>query len=307
MKPSRSKKRRRLVQSYVLPQGPDLPARFESLNDDTLTTVLEFVGDKSYRSFGGVNKHCKEVYITSGMTKETFLYGYAPLSVIQDRYNRTSSRARDALSKGIVCFNRKDVLEWVLQEEKKTCLLISLCRIAAKEGRIDLLNEFLNNIDDEDDIRFIFGGVDEYAAKNGKLNVLKWFETKALTTNNYWCARKAAKHGHIHIIQWLRDERGLELGGYLYAEAIQGDQLHVMKWLREQEVNWNECTFRKAAWVCNGSSKILQCGGNLDILQWLHDEGCPWPQDYLAHEGDLKPETIDWCRSNGYGNRLYGD
>eukprot|EP00594_Rhizosolenia_setigera_P014942 CAMPEP_0178967800 /NCGR_PEP_ID=MMETSP0789-20121207/17831_1 /TAXON_ID=3005 /ORGANISM="Rhizosolenia setigera, Strain CCMP 1694" /LENGTH=301 /DNA_ID=CAMNT_0020653521 /DNA_START=30 /DNA_END=935 /DNA_ORIENTATION=+ len=296
MESSRSK-RRRLISSNVSPRRrPDLPAIFESLNDDTLTTILEFVGNKSYATYAGINKQCREVYLSSGMTKETFVYGYGPLSVIQNRYdNNPSYSARVALSKGVLFFNRKDVLGWAFQE-RKTYLLREICNVAAGEGRLDLLNQVLYNIEDEDDKRFIFEEVDCYAAKNGTLNVLKWYDTKGFNFYKDCYAEIAAKHGHLHILKWLREEKRLELERELYCEVIWGSgQLHVMKWLREQEVDWDDWTFRYAAW-----------NGNINILQWLHNEGCPWPRGdaYLVSDEDVTPEVIDWCRSNGYGDRI---
>jgi len=291
MKSSRPKKRR-LTYVSSRPRA-DLPATFESLNDDTLTTVLEFVGNKSYRSFGGLNKRCKEVYLnTSGMTKETFLYGYAPLSVITDGYDDgTSVEAREALSKGVIFYNRRDVLSWALEEENED-VLNRICFVAAREGRIDILNNV--NDEDDDDIRSIFDYVDIHAARGGKLKVLKWFETKGLSIYEFRCVHEASRRGQLHIIKWLQEEKGLELVNEFYNSAIDGGQLHVMKWLREQEVDWDVCNFFYAARI-----------GNLDILQWLQDEGCPWSEYFRLSEDKVKPEVVDWCRVNGYGNRIF--
>ena len=60
----------------------------------------------------------------------------------------------------------------------------------------------------------------------------------------------------------------MELGVELYYSAVRGDQLDILKWLREKEVDWSKRTFMEAAYK-----------GNLAVLQWLHDEGCPWPRD----------------------------
>jgi len=290
---------------YVLPhQRPDLPARFESLIDDTLTIVLEFVGKKSYRSFGGVNKHCREIYLnTKGMMKETFLYGYGPLSVIKDRANERIERMEEnddfllyPVGKGVVLYNRRDVLAWALQERKND-VLKGICFVAAREGRFDLLNEVWENVEDWDDKEeetIIFESVDFCAAIHGKLKVFKWLDGKGLKIDKYWCVKTAAYRGHLHIIQWLQEEQGLELHEEsLYMYAINGKHLHVLKWLREQKVDWSEYNFTYAVEA-----------GNLDIIQWLHKRGCPWDQNIHVNEEDLKPEVVEWCRANGYGDRL---
>jgi len=143
---------------------------------------------------------------------------------------------------------------------------------------------------------FVFRGVDSYATYGGKLNVLKWIETKGININILDCANQAARNGHLHILQWLQEEKGVEFDdGELYSEAIEYGQLNVMKWLREQEVPFYDWTFMNAAEE-----------GNLNILKWLHDEGCPWlDYDYLrVHERVLKPEVIDWLLANGYSNKI---
>jgi len=301
---SKRRKRQRLISiSSNVSSWPDVPARFESLNDDTLTTVLEFVGKKSYRSFGGLNKHCKEVYLnTPGMTKETFLFGYGPLSVIQDRYERSDDDEGGFIAylcKGVLFYNRKDVLDWALQE-RNTYLLRKICFVAVEEERLDLLNKVWDNdnLEPDGDFEYIFEEMDEYAAVCGKLNVLKWVENKVPDIDKDTCANEAARFGHLHILQWLQEERGLQLNRELYYRAIEGGHLHVLKWLREQEVPWSEYTFMKAA-----------IEGNINVLQWLHDEGCPWLEDdnYREYVDRLKPEALAWLRTNGYGNRIEND
>jgi len=316
---TRSKKQKRkglMVSSscYVLPhQRPDLPARFESLIDDTLTIVLEFVGKKSYRSFGGVNKHCREIYLnTKGMMKETFLYGYGPLSVIKDRANERIERMEEnddfllyPVGKGVVLYNRRDVLAWALQERKND-VLKGICFVAAREGRFDLLNEVWENVEDWDDKEeetIIFESVDFCAAIHGKLKVFKWLDGKGLKIDKYWCVKTAAYRGHLHIIQWLQEEQGLELHEEsLYTQALYTGQLRVMKWLREQKVDWDRWTF-----------KFVAQEGTLDILKWLHNEGYPWPDDGVndvddvddrVHEDEIEPEALGWLRANGYVDRI---
>jgi len=311
MEPStRSSKRQRLMSLslHVSPLRPDVPARFESLSDDPLTTILEFVGRRSYRSFGGLNKHCREVYLsTKGMTKETFVYGYATLSVIINKIERAIEDDDwdlylfETVGKGVAFYNRRDVLAWALQREYEY-LSRFICYVAAREGRIDILDEVWNYIGDdadEADKRTIFENIDteKVVAWYGKLNVLKWFEMKGLSIFTEICAYSACSNGQIHILQWLEEEQGLELNGGYYEDAIEYGQLNVMRWLREKEVPWSDDgdTFLEAAEK-----------GNLDVLQWLHDEGCPWDYNHTINisEDRVKPEVVKWCRVHGYGDRI---
>jgi len=229
------------------------------------------------------------------MTKETFLFGYAPLSVILDRIERFDEdddwELHERVGKGVVLYNRRDVLEWALEEQNNE-VLNGICKVAAEEGRIDLLDEVWNSFDDEDDRYDIIECLEQIAARYGKLNVLKWLENTEFYIIEEDCANEAAENGQLHILKWLQEEISLELYGKLYYHAILGDQLNVMKWLREKEVPFPDYTFYHAA---------LQ--RNLEILQWLHDEGCPWPGD----EEDLGPEVIDWLNANGYRDRVHRD
>jgi len=283
------------MSSYYVPL-PDLAATFESLNDDSKRLIVQFVGNKSYVTYAGINKHCKEIYLTTeGMTKETFVYGYGTLSVIKDRYDNSFS-VRVALGKGVVFYNRRDVLDWTLQRQNIYSLK-GICNVAGEEGRLDLLEEVWDKLEDFDNKRkYIFYSVDDSAAFGGKLDVLKWLETKSTPISNYLCSNKAVRGGHLHILQWLKEEKGWKVSKGMYHSAADGGQLHVMKWLREQSCPWGEYTFMRAAKE-----------GNMSILQWLHNEGCPWLEgdfEYFIHEEDLKPEVIEWLRANGYGNRI---
>jgi len=149
--------------------------------------------------------------------------------------------------------------------------------------------------EDEYDKRTIFGYVDRPSARHGKLNVLKWLETKGLSFDKYVCAIEAVRHGQLHILQWLRDYHRFSINGILYKEAIEHDHLHVMKWLRKKEVPWYKWTFEIA---CTAEE------GNLEILQWLHNEGCPWHKWGGVVEGELKSEVIEWLLANGYRDRI---
>jgi len=275
------------MQSYIPPR-PFLPTRFESLNDDTLGLILKFVGDKSYATYAGINKQCREVYITSGMTKKTFLFGYGPLKAIKERYvrrGRFNQELKKRLAKGAILYNRRDVLDWILQH---TYLWTEICLVAAEEGRIDLLDKVCNSLDVESVKTHVFGNGNHRYAARGKLNTLKWLETKGVSMNKERCAEEAAYRGHLNILQWLREEQGFKLYGDLYESVIIGrGSLHVLKWLREQACPWGEYSFKYAAEK-----------GKLDILQWLHDEGCHWVG--LLRKDAVKPEVGDWLRVNGY-------
>lgn len=197
------------------------------------------------------------------------------------------------MGKGVVLFNRRDVLGWAL-EERNTKILRGICKIAAEECRINLLEEVFNAVEDwcekkED----IFGDVDCAAANGGKLNVLMWFEQKGLSIDKVDCAEEASHGGQLHILEWLREEQGLELFEDLYCSAIAGNQFHVMKWLREQKVPWYDYTFACAA-----------AEGNMKVLQWLENEDCPWDPNILISQSFLNDDVIQLLLVIGHGDKF---
>eukprot|EP00594_Rhizosolenia_setigera_P004553 CAMPEP_0178954256 /NCGR_PEP_ID=MMETSP0789-20121207/8885_1 /TAXON_ID=3005 /ORGANISM="Rhizosolenia setigera, Strain CCMP 1694" /LENGTH=197 /DNA_ID=CAMNT_0020635629 /DNA_START=23 /DNA_END=613 /DNA_ORIENTATION=+ len=90
---------------------PDLPASFDTLDDDCLGNVLDFVGKKCYSAFGRVNKRCHEMFCSKGLKKETYLYGYGPLHLIQQQGTRKGGWF-PGFSIGVLHYNRRDIFEW---------------------------------------------------------------------------------------------------------------------------------------------------------------------------------------------------
>eukprot|EP00594_Rhizosolenia_setigera_P016516 CAMPEP_0178966136 /NCGR_PEP_ID=MMETSP0789-20121207/16743_1 /TAXON_ID=3005 /ORGANISM="Rhizosolenia setigera, Strain CCMP 1694" /LENGTH=194 /DNA_ID=CAMNT_0020651345 /DNA_START=126 /DNA_END=710 /DNA_ORIENTATION=+ len=61
-------------------------ASFDSLTDDVLYHIVEFVGKKCYFPFGLLDKRCNRIFNEYNLPKVTFLYGIAPLDVIIQKY-----------------------------------------------------------------------------------------------------------------------------------------------------------------------------------------------------------------------------
>lgn len=260
---------------------------FDSLNDDMLRLTLQFVGKRSYVPFGGINRRCHGIYLTSKMPKETFVYGYAPLPFLIERYNRFRNwrtLAVAGLGKCVFHCNRNDVLDWALQEQN-TLVLKSIYKEATISGSLDVLKKISNNND------FFQEEFYELAGSCGHLHVLKWFETNnwinIMIRNN--CARKAAQEGHLHVLEWLED-RGCIFNDETLVSAARGSHVNVVKWLRSKGCPWNDWIFETAA----------QFGKNLDILILLRNEGCPWRDNTIIFEHKVKHEVLFWVLNHGY-------
>lgn len=57
------------------------------------------------------------------------------------------------MGKGVVLYNRRDVIDWLLQERKND-LLREICEVAAGEERTKVLDEVW--MEEEDDKRYVF-------------------------------------------------------------------------------------------------------------------------------------------------------
>ena len=100
---------------------------------------------------------------------------------------------------------------------------------------------------------------------------------------------EAAERGCLSTLRSLHRRGRAELTVNLCTSAAKGGQLEVLEWLRENECPWDEDT-------CWAAAK----GGHLEALQWARANDCPW-DEYTCREaafgGHL--EVLQWARENG--------
>jgi len=270
---------------------------FESLNNDTLNIVLEFVGKSSYSVFGKLTKRSHEVYLSSGWPKETFLCGYAPLSIFEERYIRPSN---ESVGKAVVYYNRGDLLNWAIREKNKE-MLWEICVIATKAGITSVLGEVLNSSALRKKKKFFdYLDLDIVAADKGHLNLLKWLDTNKLSINKEECVQYAATKDHVKILEWFLDS-GYEFDKDkdVFWYAADGGNLVTCKWLLEQGCSWDGSTFPIAARA-----------GNIQLLQWLLEQGCPWDERTFKCAAQVgKMQVLEWLREQGcpWDGRCYSN
>eukprot|EP00594_Rhizosolenia_setigera_P007421 CAMPEP_0178953208 /NCGR_PEP_ID=MMETSP0789-20121207/8290_1 /TAXON_ID=3005 /ORGANISM="Rhizosolenia setigera, Strain CCMP 1694" /LENGTH=273 /DNA_ID=CAMNT_0020634439 /DNA_START=83 /DNA_END=904 /DNA_ORIENTATION=+ len=201
---SSNKKVRVSVSVASLP--PDVPASFDTLDDDCLGNILDFVGKKCYSVFGRVNKRCHEMFCSKGFPKETYFYGYAPLHLILQREGKYYS----GLSKAVLHYNRRDVLEWILADDSEDgCRKPRyLCYFVIRESRVDILCEVFDRANGQQlkDLRSHnnYFALCFEAAQHGKLECLKFLrENECEWDEDTWFDEK--DKGHEHILQYMRD------------------------------------------------------------------------------------------------------
>lgn len=188
----------------------DTISSFESLSDDLLHNILEFVGN-SYSKFGLINKQCNKIYDVKAykLTKETFLHGYAPLreiiqQILQDMRER-NGRERCPVSIAIVRYNRNDLLKWTIKLQDKK-LLAMICRYAIPLQKLDVLIEIFCNSNLKT-LRYLRerSNLVYLAAFFGEIETIKCLRSHGCIWDEF-TIQNAQRLGRCHVVEWLRKE-----------------------------------------------------------------------------------------------------
>jgi len=293
----------------------DVFSTFNSLNNDVLHHILQYLGKRSYIPFAILNRQCHHVFLNiNHLPKETFIFGYAPLTMIL----RQSLMHWLYLGEGVVNYNRNDVLNWFLRHQN-TDELCQICCVAAAAGRIDILRHIFNN-SNQDTLEQIQEGnyLCTVAARYGRSKVLKWLENNGCMLDIEACYVRAAQMGQLSILKWLHSSCGYPLHARAFLYAAENNHLAVLQWLRSNGCFWHEETFSHAVRSKSVNIEILQwllengCpwsaltftaavrSGNIDILRWLVDNGCPRDDRTLVFAGRLRPDVEQWFLNDGF-------
>jgi hypothetical protein len=120
----------------------------------------------------------------------------------------------------------------------------------------------------------------ETAARNGYFEVVRFCHEH----DSPWdgdgdhAPRCAAESGNIELIDWLLQQPGMELSEEVVSAAAEEGHIAVCQYLHAQQCAWDETSTSNAA-----------ASGNLGLLRWLMDNGCPWYAGFLcmsAAQGD---------------------
>ncbi|GFR41069.1 hypothetical protein Agub_g1709 [Astrephomene gubernaculifera] len=86
--------------------------------------------------------------------------------------------------------------------------------------------------------------------------------------------RAAAREGHLHVVVWLVETLGaaLQLGTEVFSDAAYSGNLELLRWLRERGCPWDADAIAEAA-----------RSGCDEALEWLVEQVCPWPDDGLPY------------------------
>jgi len=226
-----------------------------------------------------------------------------------------------ALSQAVVYYNRNDIFKWLLREKMIHPVVLS-CALAAGLGRINLLKEMKNNVNQKDISSLDKNQITLHPTINGQLKTLKWLNSNELFSN-ISAIDNAAEYGQIHILEWLK-EIGLDdsyFSDFTSGNAAEGAQLETLEWLKKNDCPFTDYTFSRGAksgqinimeWLkdinCPWDSHCYSCAGegnHLNILNWLEEKGCP-KGDRVAYVLDyddpeqLSTDVRKWFHDHGF-------
>jgi hypothetical protein len=152
----------------------------------------------------------------------------------------------------------------------------------------------------------------DLAATNGKLNTVAWLTLECGLIPTTWTIDRVARAGHLHVFEWLMNNGckrsndecfmaaqcgHLELLQFAIAngceyeadmlmfQAITYGHLHIVQWLRKSNT----------VKVLTQQFASYAAGHSLDILKWLHQEGCPLdPAECIDDSND--PFVHQWLK-----------
>jgi hypothetical protein len=106
----------------------------------------------------------------------------------------------------------------------------------------------------------------EYAAVSGKFELARWcYEHGCHWDSLAKAPEHAALSGNVELMTWLLQQPGTELSVIVMRFAAFKGHRAMCEYLHSQQSPWDkECTHDAAT------------SGNLVLLQWFMDNGCPW-------------------------------
>ena len=171
--------------------------------------------------------------------------------------------------------NKLELLKWI--REEKNCEWDSGTIIeAAEQGNLEMVkycvaNEYPIN-------RNINRNACAFAAKNGHLEVLKYFREEAKAPWDDLTADWAAKMGHLHVLEYLVERKYDQFDVSACWFAAENGHLDCLKYLHETaKAPWNV----RAVHVAR-EKKHFEC------VQYCLDNNCPLPEGWSYANGELQ-------------------
>ena len=141
------------------------------------------------------------------------------------------------------------------------------------------------------------------AAMGGQLPTLQWLHSQGCPWDHLTC-NHAAKGGHLRLLQWAVNNNA-PTNPFTCVAAAEGGQLEILKWMAESTLPLHRTLPAGHLAIPDKSTVDMAAQkGNVEMLQWLWEEGCE--VDAQALEAAVQNdhvECLEWA-ANTDGNLL---
>ncbi len=131
--------------------------------------------------------------------------------------------------------------------------------------------------------------VQHVAAERGNLNILKWLWGKGYRIKSR-VIHYASYHGNLEILQWLKSIGQLRKKRKVFIGAVLGGHINILEWAHENKCPWEDHL-----------SADLASLGHYDALKWLHQKGYAFSDTTINLViGNGSFEMTKWLYENGH-------
>ena len=102
----------------------------------------------------------------------------------------------------------------------------------------------------------------------GRVELAKWGLAEGCpreSPNGFTLAIAAAQYGRPELARWLCQEQGFSMDRHVMNRAAGHGNLELVQWLRDEGCPWGTLTTHWAV-----------AYGRVEVLRWLRENGCPW-------------------------------
>lgn len=187
---------------------------FNSLDNNCLYKILEYTGQKSYFSFGTLNKACYQIFETHNIPKETCELGYRSFQIVQQKIEGAGSYTTEKLVESVLLYNRMDLLHWSLENLNED-IYYNVCVLSIHENRLDILREVFQYPSSREDRLLLLtsdSSLCDLAAQVGTLECFKWLVSEggcpySEETCKFLMARGRVENEYYDNVRMTRDAK----------------------------------------------------------------------------------------------------
>jgi hypothetical protein len=187
------------------------------------------------------------------------------------------------------CSGSLEVLKWLKKEGHEVVNLENICSAISK-GHVDILKWLVTKDRAYSKELLLRPPISIYSAchdaiERNHVDVQKWLCENSVFPCSVSLQHAAAKHGNSMLLKYYFRDSGVLWNTFTCGSIAQSGNLNLLQWARENGCPWNKLTCSYAA------------SRSLEILQWARENGCPWDESTCAMAKNL--EILKWALDNG--------